>query len=152
MTYYNRFTPYLLSSSLPDRSSNSLSLFDSEDFTGTKVFEISGSAVGYDLEATDGYTSYALPGWTDHAATLAIQNTGTVKLWLYFNPADEGANYANTQFITVEAGRSAVVSFDSQYYGPLFNNGATFDQEQVIYIESGDATTTATFDMTLLGT
>lgn len=134
MSTYGRFTPYLLNSTLPDRSTNSLPAPTEEDFDTTVSFTLLDVVVP---NFNDPILSIPLPGWTDTAATLYVKNTdATTKLWVYFAPAEEGAN--PVQFITVMPGRSAVLSIDATATTPL-------------QLQSGSATLAASADIIVLG-
>lgn len=147
---YGRFLPQIILSNTIDYTGNSIPAPTAEDFEFTDVLRIDGMVcTGYDYEVASNWALVQRLGWTDNQALLRVTNQSSDKCWVYYNPADEGANYANATFTTIPPHQSCVIYIDSQYYGPLFGNSAL--ASAILYIESGSASNNVIVDILLVG-
>lgn len=104
MALYASFTPYLLVSDLPDRSTNSLAAPSTETFTVTKVIEDFGRT----MTANYGQViSYDLTSWTS-ISEIRVTNTGATVLEVDWNSSTDAGPGTDT-FAYVPAGRTLVI-------------------------------------------
>src|SRR5882757_1192914 len=94
MSTYGRFTPYLLNSTIPDRSTNSLPAAVSEDFVvGVNRVEMDLHVPAANDPGPNTHVPIYLSGWdTVSCARVQVSNTGDVLLYLIFVPVGLAGN------------------------------------------------------------
>lgn len=151
-TYYNRLTPYLLSSTLPDRSTNLLSVPDSEDFTSARkpffdeVLAVEGTGNAYTSIYLDGWVGVALAA-PNTAITnfvplmVRVKNTGSQFGWVYWLPIDDlAATSAGTQYQTILPGQTVI--FYARWVANQYNDPTNTPGAIVLNCPNGSAGTT----------